>query len=181
MTTTVSVPWWRTDLGDAEATATAQSIRSRHINQGPVTAALESELSALLDGAGVVATTSGSAAIALAMLASGVGPGTHVVLPAVGFIATAHAALLLGAQVRLVDVRRDRPLIDPAAAEAAICARTRAIVAVHLNGAACDMNALGEITRRHGIALIEDAAQAFCSHSDGRALGTFGNGGAFSM
>ncbi len=175
------VPWWFTDLGDDEIRAMAAAIRDRHIQCGPVCAELERKLAEILGVPYVVTASSGSAALALSLLACGVGPGDEVIVPAATYIATAHACLLAGARVRLVDVLPNRPLIDPAAVEAAITEKTRAVIAVHLNGAACDMAAINAVAGQHGLRVIEDAAQALGSRNAAGALGTQGDAGAFSM
>ncbi len=178
---TNAVPWWFTDLGEDEIRAIAESIRARHIQCGPVCAELEERLAGILEVPHVVMTSSGSAALAMSLLACGVGPGDEVIIPAATYIATAHACLLAGARIRLVDVLPDRPLIDPSAIEAAVTAKTRAVIAVHLNGAACDMGAVNAVAAKHGLKVIEDAAQAFGSRNAAGALGTQSHVGAFSM
>ena len=175
------IPWWRTDLGDAEIAAVARAIREHHINQGPVCEELERRLAELLDVPHVVTVANGSQAILAALLACGVGPGDEVIVPACTFIAGANAAALLGAKVRLVDVCRDRPVIDAGQAEAAVTGHTKVILAVHLNGRACDVAALNEIAARHGVKVLEDSAQAFCSRNDRGCLGTQADLGTFSM
>lgn len=175
------IRWWRTELGADEADAVARAIADRRINRGSVCARLEQELADRLGFAHVLLTSSGSAAIALALQACGVGPGDEVIVPAATFIATAHAPRLLGATVRLADVRPDRPLLDPVSLEAAITPRTRAVIPVHLGGGICDMPAILAVARRHGLAVVEDCAQALGSRRDGRSVGTAGRAGAFSM
>jgi dTDP-4-amino-4,6-dideoxygalactose transaminase len=175
------IPWWRTDLGDTEIDAVTRAIRERHVHHGPLVRELETHLAEHLAVPHVTVTTSGSISLLLSMLACGVGPGDEVIIPAETFIAPAHAALLLGATVRLVDVLPDRPLIDPRAVEGAISKRTKAIVAVHLNGRACDIDAIRRIAADTDAAVIEDGAQAFRSKGPHGWLGTRGDLGAFSM
>lgn len=175
------IPWWRTELGEDEIRAVAESIRNRHINQGPVSRELEQRLAQELAVPHTATCTSGSAALYLALTACGVEPGDEVILPAMSFIATAHASLLRGAKLRLVDVRPDRPLIDIKQIEPAINEKTKAIIAVHLNGGACDMTRINDIAGRHGLKVIEDAAQAFASKCPLGNLGTLGDCGTFSM
>jgi len=171
------IPWWRTDLGQAEGDRLLQAIEGRCINQGRLCRELEERFETTLAVKHGVTCASGSAALVLALLACGVKPGDEVIVPAVTFIATAHAVKLIGAKVRLVDVLPDRPLIDPAAVASVIAPRTRAIIAVHLNGCACEMAAL----RSFGIPVIEDSAQAFCSRGPEGWLGTLGAAGTFSL
>jgi len=175
------IPWWRTDLGDAEISGVAEAIRGRHINRGPLCKELERRLAEMLGVPYVVVTTSGSVALLMSLLACGVEPGDEVIMPAGAFIAGAHAALLIGAKVRLVDVCADRPLIDTNLIEAAITDRTKVMLPVHLNGTACDMAAIKDVAGRHGVKVVEDAAQAFTSRGPDGTLGTLADAGAFSM
>lgn len=175
------IPWWRTDLGDAEVDAVTRAIRERHVNHGPVCGELEARLAEVLSVPHVTVTTSGSISLLLSLLACGVGPGDEVIIPAATFIAPAHAALLLGAKVRLVDVLPDRPLIDPRAVGAALSSRTKAVVAVHLNGRACDIDAIRTAVSGSGARVIEDGAQALQSRGPRGWLGTRSDLGAFSM
>ncbi|MBU0481262.1 MAG: DegT/DnrJ/EryC1/StrS family aminotransferase [Proteobacteria bacterium] len=171
------IPWWRIDLGDSEAESVRQAINARCINQGKLCREFEERVEARLNVGHAVTCANGSAALFLALLSCGVEPGDEVIVPAVTYIATAHAVKLAGARVRLVDVQEDRPLLDPVAVGRAITPLTRAIIAVHLNGCACDINGL----RRYGLPVIEDAAQAFCSRGPDGWLGTLGDAGAYSM
>lgn len=179
--TDIKVPWWRTELGDREIAAVTKAIRERHVHQGPVCRMLEAALAELLEVPHVVSTTSGSVALLLALLACGVEPGDDVVIPALTFIAPAHAALLRGANVRLVDVGRERPLIDAAAIPPVLGPRTRAIVAVHMNGRAADVGAVRNAAERVGARVVEDCAQAFRSRGPQGWLGTQGDVAAFSL
>jgi len=175
------IPWWQTDIGDDEISCVAEAVRRRHINQGAECSALETALADYLGIPHVILTSSGSVALLLALKACGVGPGTEVILPALTFIAPAHAVLWLGARVRLVDVDPERGLIDPVAAAQAIGPSTRAIVAVHLNGKAAPVAALHHAIGERPIAVIEDCAQALGSMPGGQALGSRGEAAAYSM
>jgi dTDP-4-amino-4,6-dideoxygalactose transaminase len=176
-----AVTWWRTDLGDDEIAALSAAVRARRINLGPLSRELERRLAAAVGTPYAAVTTSGSVALLLSLVAAGVRPGDEVIVPACTFIAPAHAALLLGAEVRLVDVMADRPLIDPSAVAAVASERTKAVVAVHLGGRACDVAAVATAARRVDAKVIEDCAQAFCSRGPQGALGTLGDVGAFSL
>jgi dTDP-4-amino-4,6-dideoxygalactose transaminase len=121
-------------------------------------------------------------AMLLGLRASGVRPGDEIILSSHAFIAAAQAIHFAGAVPVPVDVdERDGGLIDAAAAEAAITPRTRGIMAVHVNGRLCDMDALGELADQRGLDIYEDAAQALGARLDGRPAGTFGRWGAFSF
>lgn len=177
----IKVPWWRTSFGMEEVERIAWAISNEHISQGPVVQEFESRLSDYLGVPHVVATTSGSMAILMALWAIGVGPGDEVIVPNRTWIATAHAPFLLGAKVRLVDVEADRPIIDPTKIEESITARTKAIIPVHLNGRSADLNKINGIARKYGITVIEDAAQALGSRNQDGLLGTQSEMGCFSL
>ena len=108
-------------------------------------------------------------------------PGDEVILPSFTFSSTANAFAIYGAKLVFVDIRPDTMNIDETKIEAAITDRTRVIVAMHYAGVACDMDAIMDIARRHGLLVIEDAAQAVMSSWKGRPLGTIGDVGCYSF
>jgi dTDP-4-amino-4,6-dideoxygalactose transaminase len=126
-------------------------------------------------------THSCTAALEAAALLGGFGPGDEVIMPSFTFVSTASAFALRGATPVFVDIEPQTLTVDPALVEAAITPATRAIVAVHYAGIGCRMNELGKLAARHGLTLIEDAAQGLMATRDGRALGTFGDFGALSF
>jgi dTDP-3-amino-3,4,6-trideoxy-alpha-D-glucose transaminase len=128
-----------------------------------------------------VGIASGTAALALTLQAYGIGPGDEVIVPAHTFIASALAVIHAGATPVLCDVDDGTGLIDPDAAQAAIGPRTAAILAVHLYGQACDMDALNRLASAHGLLVLEDAAQAHGAMYRGRRAGSLGAAGAFSF
>ncbi|MGH8122368.1 MAG: DegT/DnrJ/EryC1/StrS family aminotransferase, partial [Rudaea sp.] len=128
-----------------------------------------------------IATSSGTGALHMGMAALGIGQGDEVVLGDINWIASAAPIVYLGAKPILVDVLPDTWCLDPIAVEAAITPRTKAILAVHLYGNLCDLDALFDIGRRHGIPVIEDAAEAIGSIWHGRRAGSMGIFGAFSF
>ncbi|MER7818851.1 DegT/DnrJ/EryC1/StrS family aminotransferase [Streptomyces sp. NPDC096153] len=149
---------------------------------GGETRALEAEMAALYGRAEAVSSSSGTAALHLAVAAAGVGPGDEVVTTPISDFGTVAPVLAQGATVVFADVRADDGNLDPAAVEAAITPRTRAVVAVHLFGGAADVVRLREICDRHGVLLIEDCAQAWLGEDeDGRLLGTVGDIACFSL
>ena len=123
---------------------------------------------------------SGSNALAAAMTAAGLGPGDEVIIPSHTYMATATSVLTVGAIPLIVDID-ESVTIDPAAIEAAIGPRTRAVVPVHMWGAACDMDAIMDIGRRRGLIVIEDACQGVGGGYKGRKFGAIGDLGAFSF
>jgi dTDP-4-amino-4,6-dideoxygalactose transaminase len=126
-------------------------------------------------------THSCTAALEMTAMLVGIAPGDEVIMPSYTFVSTANAFVLRGAVPVFVDVRADTFNIDEARIEAAITARTRAIVAVHYAGVGCDMDAIMEIANRHGLVVIEDAAQALMSAYRGRPLGGVGHLAAVSF
>ena len=129
----------------------------------------------------VLLTTSGTTALDMASLLCELQPGDEVILPSFTFSSTANAFAIYGAKLVFVDIRPDTMNIDETKIEAAITDRTRVIVAMHYAGVACDMDAIMDIARRHGLLVIEDAAQAVMSSCKGRPLGTIGDVGCYSF
>lgn len=175
------IPWWKTDLGKNEIKKIEQSILSGNITQGPVTHKLESCLAKLLDVPYAVLTINGSSALLMSLLASGIKPGDEIIIPNLTFVATALAPRLLGAKIKLVDVGCLRPLIDVEQVKKAITGKTKAIIPVHLNGMAADIGCIYELGQKHGITVIEDAAQALCSRNSSGCLGVQSDMGIFSL
>jgi dTDP-3-amino-3,4,6-trideoxy-alpha-D-glucose transaminase len=141
----------------------------------------EAEFAAFCGARHCVGVASGTAALELALAAAGVGAGDQVILPAHTFIATALAVLQVGAEPVLVDVEAESGLLDPRAAGAAVGPRTAAIIAVHLYGQACAMGPLRELAARHGLLLLEDAAQAHGATHQGARAGSLAHAAAFSF
>ena len=161
--------------------ATLAVLRSGAYALGPAVEAFEQDFAEYCGTRHAVAVNSGTAALHLALLAAGVRPGDEVVTVATTFVATVAAILQAGAVPRLVDIDPDSWTMDPEQVEAALTPRTRAILPVHLHGRVADMAALRDIARRHGLLVIEDAAQAHGAEREGKQAGTFGDAAAFSF
>ena len=175
------IHWWRTSFGKEEAKEICNSIEHENISQGPVTAEFEQKLAHYLNVPYVVATTSGSIAILMALMAAGVRAGDEVIVPNRTWIATAHAPLILGAKVRIGDVESTRPLMDVTQIENLITTRTKAIVPVHLDGRSANMREVHRIAQKYDLIVIEDAAQALGSRNADGFLGTQSDMGCFSL
>jgi UDP-2-acetamido-2-deoxy-ribo-hexuluronate aminotransferase len=162
---------------------------------GPEVAELEEKLVTFTGARHCISVANGTDALQIALMALGIGPGDEVVTPGFTYIATAETVALLGAKPVYVDIREDSFNLDPALLEAAITPRTRAIIPVSLYGQCADYDAINAIAERHGIAVIEDAAQSFGAQYKGRKscnlttiacasffpskpLGCYGDGGA---
>lgn len=126
-------------------------------------------------------TTSCTTALEMSAILAGIGDGDEVIMPSFTFVSTANAFVLRGGVPVFVDIRPDTLNLDENLVEAAITERTRAIVAVHYAGHSCAMDVLVQISKRHGLRLIEDAAQAILAHDEGQALGTIGDLGCLSF
>lgn len=181
-TKTKPFPLWP-QFDDAERQALNEVLESRVWWRTPGTKTLEFEQAfARFHGARHgIAVTNGTAALEITMAALGIGPGDEVIVPDFTFVATASAVLFANALPVLVDVLPDTYCLDPKLAEAAITPRTKAIIAVHMGGHPADLDALTDLARRKGIALVEDSAHAHASEWRGRRIGSFGVAGTFSF
>ncbi|WP_220270055.1 DegT/DnrJ/EryC1/StrS family aminotransferase, partial [Marinitenerispora sediminis] len=165
-----------------EIEAVTEVLRSRWLTAGSVTRAFEREFAAALGAADAVAVSSGTAALHLAVLALGIGPGDEVIVPSLSFVASAAVTALSGATPVFADaVSPDDLTVDPGDVRRLLTARTRAIVAMHFGGHPAHLDELAAIAREHGAALIEDAAHAPVVRTDAGALGTVGDIGCFSF
>jgi dTDP-3-amino-3,4,6-trideoxy-alpha-D-glucose transaminase len=141
----------------------------------------EEDLSAFCGVPHAVGVSSGTAALAIALRAAGVGPGDEVIVPAHTFVASALGAIHVGATPVLCEVEDETGLIDPDAVAAAVTERTAAVVAVHLYGQMADVRRLRELCDRHGLFLLEDAAQAHGARAGDAGPGAIGDAAAFSF
>lgn len=148
---------------------------------GPDVQSFEREFAEFCGAKHAVGVASGTAALQLAMLACGVGPGDEVITVSHTFCATAEAIAQLGARPVFVDIDPDTYTMDPSAAERAITPRTKAILPVHLYGLPADMDAIQSIARKHGLVVVEDAAQAHGASYKGRSVGAMGDAACFSF
>lgn len=129
----------------------------------------------------VLLTTSGTTALDMAALLCGIEPGDEVILPSYTFSSTANSFAIYGAKLVFVDIRPDTMNIDEKKIEAAITNKTKVIVAVHYAGVACEMDTIMNIAKKHGLKVVEDAAQGVMSKYKGKFLGTIGDFGCYSF
>lgn len=141
----------------------------------------EAEFAAFCEAKSCAAVANGTDALMLALRALDIGPGDEVITVAHTFIATAEAISAVGAKPVFIDIRDDTLLMDPDLLENAITPRTRAIIPVHLYGQPCQMDAISSIARKHGLRIIEDAAQAHGAAWQGKRVGTWGDVACFSF
>lgn len=169
------IPFNRPCLSGNELLYMAQALSIGHIaSDGQFTARCREMLERELGVARALLTTSCTHALEMAALLLDIRPGDEVIVPSFTFVSTVNAFVLRGATPVFIDVRRDTLNMDEAQLEALISPRTRAILPVHYAGVGCEMDAIGDIARRHGIAVVEDNAHGLFGRYRGRYLGTFG-------
>jgi dTDP-4-amino-4,6-dideoxygalactose transaminase len=161
--------------------ALARVLESCQFVLGPEVAAFEQEFAAYCGTAECIALNSGTSALHLALQAAGIGPGDEVITVPFTFVASVAAVVYTGARPVLVDIDPRSFNMDPPAVEAAITPRTKAILPVHLYGQPADMAPIMEIAKRHGLVVIEDAAQAHGAKYKGRPVGSIGDMACFSF
>ncbi len=163
-------------LDNEEKEAALQVISSGQLAQGARVAAFEQRFAEICHLGEAVAVSSGTAALHLALLAHGIGPGDEVITTAFSFAATANVILLVGATPVFVDIEPDTYTIDPVLVERAITRRTKAILPVHLYGHPCNMQRLCQLAADYNLVMIEDACQAHTATINGKPVGSFGTG-----
>lgn len=169
---------------EAEERAAVLRVLDRGIMSGagaPESSAFEREFAAFVGAKHALLTHCGTSALLVALNAAGVRAGDEVIVPSYSFVATPFAVVQAGAVPVFADVDVETGCIDPAAVEAAVTPRTRAIMPVHMHGCAADVKALGDVAARHHLLLVEDAAQAHGATFGGRPVGALGATGGFSL
>lgn len=182
----VSVPYVALPLRAARVKPQIMAAIERVVDHGvyilgPEVQEFERRFAAYCGARYAVGVSDGTAALILVLRALGVGPGDEVITAPNSFVASASCAALLGATPRFVDVRRDDMTLDPALLEPAITRRTKAIIPVHLTGHPADMEGILKVADRHGIPVIEDAAQSVGTVYHGRRTGSLALAACFSL
>ncbi len=167
-------------MGEEEKKAVLEVLDSGIIAQGPKVKKFEQGFAEMCGVKHAIATTSGTTALHLALLAHDIGPGDEVITSPFTFIASANSVLFVGAKPVFVDIDPNTFNMDVSQIEAAITPKTRAILPVHLYGMVCDMDAIMEIAKEHHLVVIEDACQSHSAGMDGKKAGSFGTG-TFSL
>ena len=176
------IPFNKPYMTGKELWRIAQAHANGHLSgDGEFTKACNSWLERTTGASRALLTTSCTAALEMAALLLDLDPGDEVIMPSFTFVSTANAFVLRGAVPVFVDVRPDTLNLDEKLIEAAITPRTRAICVVHYAGVSCEMNAIMDIAQRHGLIVVEDAAQAIMSAYRARPLGTIGQLGTLSF
>lgn len=175
------IPYGRQSIDDDDIQAVTDVLRSDWLTTGPAVERFEADLCAYTGARYGVAMSSGTATLHAAMFALNIGPGDEVIVTPMTFVASANCILYQGGTPVFADVDPDTLLLDPAAVEASITPRTKAIIAVDYAGQPCDWDALSAITDRHHLALVADGCHALGARYKGRAVGTLADITVFSF
>lgn len=176
------IPFTKPTVTGQEQAYITQAINGSHLSgDGPFTKKCHQWFEEKLGCQKALLTPSCTAALEMAAILIDIQPGDEVIMPSYTFVSTANAFVLRGATIVFVDIHPDTMNIDETLIEAAITSKTKAIVPVHYAGVACQMDTIMDIAERHGLFVIEDAAQAMMSTFEGRPLGTIGHIGTYSF
>jgi perosamine synthetase len=168
------IPIARPQIGEDEKAAVLEVLASGQLAQGPRVREFEERFAELCGAKFAVATSSGTSALHIALLAHDIGPGDGVITTSFSFVASANCALYVGATPVFADIEPDYFTLDPVEVARRITPQTRAIIPVHLYGQSCNMPALAELAQAHNLILIEDACQAHGARFQGRPVGSWG-------
>ena len=176
-----NVPLSRPDITDADIDAVVDVMRTPHLSLGPKVPEFEAAMCDYTGARYATAVNSGTSALHLAVIALGIGAGDEVITSPFSFVASANCILFERATPIFADIDRRTLNLDPSAVERAITPRTKAILPVHVFGVPANMDAMLDIAKRHGLAVIEDSCEALGATWRGRACGTLGNAGTFAF
>jgi perosamine synthetase len=175
------IPLAQPDVGPREEELVLEVLRSGMLSLGPMGPRFERAFADWVGTKHAAAVSSGTAGLHLGLVRAGVGPGDEVITSPFSFISSANCALHAGADVTFADIDPVTFNIDPAALEAAITPRTKAIVPVHIFGLPCEIEAISAIARKHNLAIVEDGAEALGAVRQGKKVGTHGSPTIFAF
>lgn len=176
------IPLFNLNFDEAENKAVVEVLNSKWISSGPKTIELEKKFAGMLGAKYALAVANCTAALHLAVLAAGIGPGDEVIVPSLTFVATVNCIRYAGGTPVFCDITaKDNLCIDPDEIEKLITNKTKAVIVMHYGGFACDLDRIIEICKKHSLQLIEDACHGPMSEYKGKKLGTFGIAGCFSF
>ena len=175
------IPIAKPNIGKEEEEAVLEVLRSGMLARGPKAKEFEENFAKYIGTSHAIATSSGTTALHISLLANGIGQDDEVIIPSVTFFATASTVLFCSAKPVFVDIDPDTYNMDISKVEEAITPKTKAIVPVHMFGQPVDMNPLMEIAEKHNLKIVEDACQSHGAEYDGKKVGTFGNTSCFSF
>jgi len=177
----MKIPLSAPDVSEADIAAVTAVLRGTRLSLGSRLEEFERAVAEYVGVAHAVAMNSGTSALHVLLLGLGIGTGDEVIVPSFAFVAVANVVRYLDAVPVFVEIDPRTLTLDPEAVESVVTARTRAILAVHTFGCPAEMDALGEIARKHGLLVIEDACEAIGAEYKGRKAGALGVGGAFAF
>ena len=175
------IPYAQPYITNEDVEAVTLAVKEKRLSQGVYVERFEKEFANHLGCKQAIATTNGTAALHLAVASLGIKPGDEVIVPSFTFIATANVALYMGAKPIFAEIDPKTYNIDPAGIEKAVSAKTKAIIVVHYGGQTADMDPILEIANKHGLRVIEDAAQAHGALYKTKKAGTMADIGIFSF
>jgi perosamine synthetase len=175
------IPLSSPDINEQDIEAVTAVLRTPHLSLGPKLEEFEGSIARYLGASDAVAVSSGTSALHLCIRALGISDGDEVIVPSFAFIAVANAVRYEHAIPVFVDVESRTLNLDPERVEAAVTSRTKAIILVHTFGVPAEMDRLLEVSKRHGLAVIEDACEAIGAEYCGKKVGTFGDVAAFAF
>lgn len=178
---TIPLSYGRQFIDDQDIQAVADTLKSDYLTCGPRVTQLEEKLCAVTGAKYCVAVSNGTAALHIAALAAGIGPGDEVITTPITFAASANCALYCGARPVFADINPDTYNIDPASIRACITPRTKAVVAVDFTGQAVELDEIRAICREHNLTLIEDAAHSIGTRYKGQPVGSLADMTTFSF
>lgn len=178
---TKPLSYGRQYIDDADVAAVTETLRSDYLTCGPKIPELEKKICQVTNAAYCVAVSNGTAALHIAAMAAGIGPGDEVITTAITFAASANCALYVGAKPVFADIDPETYNIDPESVRKLITPKTRAVVAVDFTGQAAKLNELREICQEHNLTLIEDAAHSIGTYYDGKPVGSIADLTTFSF
>lgn len=158
-----SINWWKTNFGRNEINSVKEAIENKNISQGPIVKKFEEKLAKKLDCKYAVLTTSGSTAMLMSCIVTGISNNDEVIVPNRTWISTVHAPYLLGAKIKIAEINDNSPLVDENKIEKLITKKTKAIIPVHMGGRCVNMKKISKIAKKYNCFVIEDAAQALLS------------------
>jgi UDP-4-amino-4,6-dideoxy-N-acetyl-beta-L-altrosamine transaminase len=175
------IPYGRQSIDDDDIRAVVDVLRSDFITQGPKVKEFEDSLASYCNAKYAVVLNSGTSALHAAYFAAGIGPGDEIITSPITFVATANAALYLGAKPVFVDIEPDTGNINVALIEKAITDKTKAVVPVHYAGHPADLERIHEIAQKHGLMVVEDACHAMGASYKGKKIGSISDMAVFSF
>jgi len=176
-----NLSWWNTNIGNIERKYVNNAFNKKYFSMGKITKELEKKLSKIHNCKYCIVTNIGTSALLLSVLSLELKKSDEILVPAHTWIATAQAASITGCKIRLIDVKKDSPVLNEQILEKKITKKTKVIIPVHFHGHACNMMIINKIAKKYRIHIIEDACKSMHVKYNNKFLGTIGDLGCFSL